>query len=178
MFAQAPAAVRHVPSPEAQLAFAAEYLYMCTQHPGATPETLQCHLLDTVVVPCLRPESSRAMLPCVAGLDTPADAITRLSELALLLAELCPADAAEPTAPLQEAPMKQLDTARACLRWIDANYKLGPPASKPSLKKMLKRVAQLFQRGPELAREFERSRGSPGSPGSQVWLAVVCGRID
>jgi hypothetical protein len=84
-----PGAPRYTPTPKTQLSFAAEYLHFCRLHGGHTPETLRSHLVDTVVVPSLDPESCRAMLPFGEGVETRGDAWGRLRAIAVTLGVVC-----------------------------------------------------------------------------------------
>lgn len=80
---------RHVFSPTSQLAFAAEYHSMCSLYGGYTAETLRSHLVDSVIVPCLSPESCRAMIPFGEGVEVLEDAERRLLEIAVFLSVIC-----------------------------------------------------------------------------------------
>jgi hypothetical protein len=162
MFLNGAGAGQHEPSPESQLCFAAEYLHNCSLYEGATPETLRGHLIDTLVVPTLRPESCRAMLPFAEGVETLADAERRLQELALLLALICGGvNRCVSLVDVPWDPLPMLAQVRPCLDWAVQEGKLGRLRSKECPKKKLqqrcKRVLRLFRRG--LALLLEHGKG-------------------
>ncbi|GMH65679.1 hypothetical protein TrST_g188 [Triparma strigata] len=152
---------RHVFSPTSQLAFAAEYHSMCSLYGGYTAETLRSHLVDSVIVPCLSPESCRAMIPFGEGVEVLEDAERRLLEIAVFLSVICGGE--DKRIYLRDVEihvnlMERLAEAKDCLRWCWARGGVGAGAGQ-GLDEKVAIVTEAFQRGNELMRLFRLGGG-------------------
>ncbi|GMI16659.1 hypothetical protein TrLO_g10827 [Triparma laevis f. longispina] len=76
-------------TPLTQLKHVVEYLGICGEVGGFTPETLRSHVVDMVAVPCLSPERCRDLLGFGIGVEDLKTAWRRVLEIAVFLSYVC-----------------------------------------------------------------------------------------
>ena len=156
LFEMEPKADRYECTPTKQLAFAAEYQHMCSIYEGGTPGTLMSHLVDTVIVPALSPESCRAMIPFGDGVDCLAKATMRLDEIALVLGVACKGvDKCVALKDVERDVFLTLKEAEGCVRWLGAGGECKTAEGR------IARVGELFERGVELMKGFAAGSEPP-----------------